>query len=205
MYKSTDLNLVDFDKGSRQSQLEFFQKNLELGRRYANNKTKEWENNTLHLMIENFTKDIISDVPGANKAGGILSEEWKGFIKKRQELAAANPSLNISLPTSYLEMVPPTSFEKDQDTNIPIDDGQETTAYDSSISLLKVTPDKELPKATFKRICQRMAYREWFSRKRKSKRSRRRKMKAGSKKTKYVSRKRNISRRRKNKYKLRRK
>ena len=149
---TTNLNLVDFDKGSRQSQLEFFQKNLELGRRYANNKTKEWENNTLHLMIENFTKDIISDVPGANKAGGILSEEWKGFIKKRQELAAANPSLNISLPTSYLEMVPPTSFEKDQDTNIPIDDGQETTAYDSSISLLKVTPDKELPKATFKRL-----------------------------------------------------
>jgi hypothetical protein len=149
---TTNLNLVDFDKGSRQSQLEFFQKNLELGRRYANNKTKEWENNTLHLMIENFTKDIISDVPGANKAGGILSEEWKGFIKKRQELAAANPSLNISLPTSYLEMVPPTSFERDQDTNIPIDDGQETTAYDSSIALLKVTPDKELPKATFKRL-----------------------------------------------------
>ena len=149
---TTNLNLVDFDKGSRQSQLEFFQKNLELGRRYANNKTKEWENNTLHLMIENFTKDIISDVPGANKAGGILSEEWKGFIKKRQELAAANPSLNISLPTSYLEMVPRTSFEKDPDTNIPIDDGQEITAYDSSISLLKVTPDKELPKATFKRL-----------------------------------------------------
>ena len=149
---TTNLNLVDFDKGSRQSQLEFFQKNLELGRRYANNKTKEWENNTLHLMIENFTKDIISDVPGANKAGGILSEEWKGFIKKRQELATANPSLNISLPTSYLEMVPPPSFEKDRDTNIPIDDGQETTAYDSSISLLKVTPDKELPPATFKRL-----------------------------------------------------
>jgi len=149
---TTNLNLVDFDKGSRQSQLEFFQKNLELGRRYANNKTKEWENNTLHLMIENFTKDIISDVPGASKAGGILSEEWKGFIKKRQELAAANPSLNISLPTSYLEMVPPTSFEKDTNTNIPIDDGQEITAYDSSISLLKVTPDKELPPATFKRL-----------------------------------------------------
>ena len=38
-----------------------------------------------------------------------------------------------------------------------------------------------------------------------SKLSLRRKMKGGSKKTKYVSRKRNISRRRKNKYKLRRK
>jgi hypothetical protein len=104
-YEKLQAGLLDYSIGEKRSFNKFFtqvgkRKGLALAKLYAEGKTKPEENNTIHFVIENFTKDTLSEIDGAVVPGGILPEEWQEAVQKR--LALSQNDNTITLPRAYL-------------------------------------------------------------------------------------------------------
>ena len=75
-------------------------KGLDLANKYGLNQTKSEMNNVINFVIDNFTKDTISEIDGAVVPGGNLPEEWKDAVQRRVALAQNDDT--ITLPRAYL-------------------------------------------------------------------------------------------------------
>ena len=75
-------------------------KGLNLANQYGLNQTKSGMNNVINFVIDNFTKDTISEIDGAVVPGGNLPQEWKDAVQRRVALAQNDDT--ITLPRAYL-------------------------------------------------------------------------------------------------------
>jgi len=97
-------NLIDYSIGQKQSFSKFLTevgegKGLDLALAYGLGQTLPAQNNAIHFVINNFTKDTLSDIDGAVVQGGSLPKEWEDAIAQRQ-------SLNQGLPVDQRYTLP---------------------------------------------------------------------------------------------------
>jgi hypothetical protein len=100
-------NLIDYSIGQKQSFSKFLTevgegKGLDLALSYGLGQTLPKQNNAIHFVINNFTKDTLSDLDGAVVPGGVLPKEWLDAIQQRQTLNAGLPEgQRYTLPEGY--------------------------------------------------------------------------------------------------------
>jgi hypothetical protein len=100
-------NLIDYSIGQKQSFSKFLTeigegKGLDLALSYGLGQTNPAQNNAIHFVINNFTKDTLSDIDGAVVPGGSLPTEWENAIAQRQTLNAGLPEgQRYTLPEGY--------------------------------------------------------------------------------------------------------
>ena len=103
-YEKLQAGLLDFAIGGKKSFNKFYtqvgaRKGLKLAKLYAEGKTTPEEDNTIHFVLDNSTKDTLDAVSGATVPGITPPPAWQEALKARQEKAKNDPS--ITLPSTY--------------------------------------------------------------------------------------------------------
>ena len=103
-YEKLQAGLLDFAIGEKKSFNKFYtqvgaRKGLKLAQLYAEGKTTPEEDNTIHFVLDNSTKDTLDAVSGATVPGITPPPAWQEALKARQEKAKNDPS--ITLPSTY--------------------------------------------------------------------------------------------------------
>ena len=113
-------------------------KGLNLADQYGLNQTKSGMNNVINFVIDNFTKDTISEIDGAVVPGGNLPQEWKEAVQRRVALAQNDDT--ITLPRAYLGLS--TTQQTDSASLTPI--------LDNAIN--QVQPDGDIDDVTYNKL-----------------------------------------------------
>jgi hypothetical protein len=125
-YEKLQTGLLDYSIGEKRSFNKFFtqvgkRKGEKLAQLYADGETTPEEDNTIHFVLDNSTKDTLDAVSGATVPGITPPPAWQDALKKRQDLSKNDPT--ITLPSTYTiagREPPPVEKPKDQKTQANI-------------------------------------------------------------------------------------
>ena len=129
-------NLIDYSIGQKQSFSKFLTevgegKGLDLALAYGLGQTLPAQNNAIHFVINNFTKDTLSDIDGAVVQGGSLPKEWEDAIAQRQSLNQGLPvEQRYTLPENYTGGGTGGAFSPTPNFNAAISQVQENSDID---------------------------------------------------------------------------
>ena len=103
-YEKLQTGLLDYSIGEKRSFNKFFtqvgaRKGVALAKLYADGKTTPEEDNIIHFVLDNSTKDTMDAVSGVTVPGITPPPEWQNALRARQEKAKNDPS--ITLPSTY--------------------------------------------------------------------------------------------------------
>jgi hypothetical protein len=125
-YEKLQAGLLDYSIGEKRSFNKFFtqvgkRKGLALAKLYADGETTPEEDNIIHFVLDNSTKDTMDAVSGVTVPGITPPPEWQNALKARQEKQKNDPT--ITLPSTYTiagQEPPPVEKTKDQKTQANI-------------------------------------------------------------------------------------
>ena len=130
--ETLDLKLEEFELEKQASKLldipgiegayvGWLNSNLDLASEYADGTTNSGQDNTIELVISNFTspRSVYDEQTGryVEKAGGKLSDEWTNAIKLRAEKFGANKSLPSTAREEVNVKLPKLEFKSDGTVN----------------------------------------------------------------------------------------
>ena len=140
-YEKLQKGLIDYSLSQKQSFVKFLtgsgpNNGVALANKYRLGQTTEGENNAIHFVINNHTKETVSLVDGVTIPAGLLSPEWENAIKGRQALNEGRDAANkLTLPNEYLGITPsqekkPTEKEQPTETKTIFRPGYTFSASD---------------------------------------------------------------------------
>ena len=103
-YEKLQAGLLDFAIGEKKSFNKFYtqvgkRKGVALAKLYADGETTPEEDNTIHFVLDNSTKDTMDAVSGVTVPGITPPPAWQDALRAREEKAKNDPS--ITLPSTY--------------------------------------------------------------------------------------------------------
>ena len=103
-FEKLQAGLLDYSIGEKRSFNKFYtqvgkRKGVALAKLYGDGKTTPEEDNIIHFVLDNSTKDTMDAVSGVTVPGITPPPEWQNALRARQEKAKNDPS--ITLPSTY--------------------------------------------------------------------------------------------------------